>query len=114
MTGDITREWVLSYCNNLHLVRRRSMQDEPFHDGAALFDGDRYLVKWASLKAAARKDGWRGTSSQFADALRKAGMVAMGNTSVARRQCRPWVIVLDAEESERCVRCRSCVTRARA
>ncbi|WP_420586548.1 hypothetical protein [Ruegeria sp.] len=103
----ITREWVLEYCHQNHRLRSRGLKDAPFHQGAALFDGERYLVKWAPLKAGARAAGWSGSAAEFAKALRAVGMVSRQNTTVAKRQCRPWVLEL-TEQEKQTVECEPC------
>nr|WP_321254261.1 hypothetical protein [uncultured Ruegeria sp.] len=65
-----------------------------------MFDGERYFVQWAPLKAGAGAAGWSGSAAEFAKASRAVNMVSSQNTTVAKRQFRQWVLELEEQEKQ--------------
>jgi hypothetical protein len=85
------RMLVIRYCAARHGTKGRGAQNQCYHDGRCLHDGEGYWFKWGPFRKWLRREGFTELGSdEVAALLREAGVESRGNTTMNYQQTRPW------------------------
>lgn len=91
------RALILLYCRKGHAVKGRGAQNQCYHDGMCLHDGEGYWFKWEPFRKWLRHEKHvRLRSHDQAHWMREAGAESLGNTTMNYQQTRPWFVRTEA------------------
>ncbi len=91
------RALVIEYCAGRHGVKGRGAQNQCYHDGRCLHDGEGYWFKWGPFRKWLRRDkGVTLKADQVAALMKEAGVENLGNTTMNYQQTRPWFVRTEA------------------
>lgn len=87
------RGLVIDYCLARHAAKGRGAQNQCYHDGMCLHDGEGYWFKWGPFRKWLRRDKFvKLKADEVAALMREAGIENRGNTTMNYQQTRPWFV----------------------